>query len=392
MKKFIVFILFFQALCANDEAISSLKKELLNIKRQKVLKDMEVEENSWISPVTLSASVDRRKDTTNIHSESTDISANWSQDIFRSGGIQALIDKAKASGQADLIGIDIEESQYLKNIFTYVASINREKLVVEQNKLTLQNREIDFIIIKKQYDVGNKDITDLNRAMLDKDNARTSLLISQNTLQSYIFELEKLTGENEIKKIQLPSIPLITKNEYFKRNLELEQYDALIQRDSAAYQVTKSSYLPKITLNSTVGYNNYDGNIIDYDGDNYNYGVTVSMPIDYNAKSSIESSKLQLLKTKTSSMDRETEIEKEYENGISNINTFKEKIEVAKEMKKMYQGLYETTKAQSDSGFKTSYDAKSLENSLKIQSLEVRIQELNILMEKIALYFNIQHI
>lgn len=141
-------------------------------------------------------------------------------------------------------------------------------------------------------------------------------------------------------------------------------------------------------MNGSVGYNDYQGNKIGYDGDNYSYGVSVSMPIDYNAKDSIESSKLQLLTTKTSSLDRKAEIEEEYDNSILNIESFKEKISVAKEMKKMYQELYKVTRAQSLTGFKTSYDAESIENSLKIQSLEINIQKYNILIQKIELYFN----
>lgn len=388
MKKVIVFILSLQLLLANNDPISDLKNELLNIKRDKVLKDMSLGENSWISPVTLSASADKNKDTLDIHSENKNISASWSQDIFRSGGIQALIERENASGNANLIGIEMERFTYLQEIYTNLASIKRDQLIVEQNKLTLRNREIDLIIIAKQYEVGNKDITDMNRAILDKDNAHTSLIISQNSLQSYIYELKKLIGDKEVEKLKIPTVPLVSKNAYLTKNMELDQYNAFTQRDQAGYQVTKSSYYPKLTLNGSVGYNDYQGNKIGYDGDNYSYGVSVSMPIDYNAKDSIESSKLQLLTTKTSSLDRKAEIEEEYDNTILNIRSFEEKITVAKEMQKMYQGLYKTTQAQSLAGFKTSYDAESIENSLKIQSLEINIQKYNILIQKIELYFN----
>lgn len=389
MKISIIFVMLCsQVLLANEEAISALKNELLNIKREKVLKDMKIEENSWISPVTLSVSAEKSKDTLDVHSENKNINANWSQDIFRSGGIKALIDKAKALGDANLIGIEMERSEYLKNIYAYLARIKRDQPVVEQNNLTLRNREIDLIIITKQYEVGNKDITDMNRAILDKDNAQTTLIISQNSLQSYIYELKKLIGDKEVEKLKIPTVPLVSKNAYLSKNMELDQYNAFTQRDQFGYQVTKSSYYPKLSLNGSVGYNDYQGNKIGYDGDNYSYGVSVSMPIDYNAKDSIESSKLQLLTTKTSSLDRKAEIEEEYDNSILNIESFKEKISVAKEMKKMYQELYKVTRAQSLTGFKTSYDAESIENSLKIQSLEINIQKYNILIQKIELYFN----
>lgn len=391
VKKLMVSVLLAQTVYGADPLLSELKEALLQAKRQKAATDAQLEADSWISPLTLSATAQKTKESGSDVIENKNVGVSWSQDIFRSGGIDALIQKARASGRVELIGIDMEQAGYLKNIYTYWAQARRDALMVKQDTLTLQNREIDLEIIKKQYEVGNKDITDLNRAILDRDTARTTLIAAKNTLQNEILELQKLTGDVEIVAKETPAFPLVGKQEYIARHLELAQYKAQIQSDNAAYDVSKSDYLPKLTLNTSVGYNDYAAKTVGYEGRNYSYGVTMSMPIDYNTQKTLQSSKLQILQSKTASLDRKAELEKVYESALWNIQTYKEKVQIAKGMKQMYQGLYESTKAQALSGIKTGYDTASIENSMKIQTLEIQIQAYNVLIEKIGLYFDIEH-
>ena len=168
VKKLMVSVLLAQTVYGADPLLSELKEALLQAKRQKAATDAQLEADSWISPLTLSATAQKTKESGSDVIENKNVGVSWSQDIFRSGGIDALIQKARASGRVELIGIDMEQAGYLKNIYTYWAQARRDALMVKQDTLTLQNREIDLEIIKKQYEVGNKDITDLNRAILDQ--------------------------------------------------------------------------------------------------------------------------------------------------------------------------------------------------------------------------------
>ena len=374
-----------------DALLSSLKQELLETKRQKAMNDALLEEQSWISPLTLSATIQNTKETTNLTTQSRSVGLSWSQDIFRSGGIEALIDKARASGRMEILGVDLEQAQYLKEVYTYLVKVRRDTLAVRQDTLRLKNSAIDLEIIKKQYEVGNKDITDLNRAILDKDTAQTTLIVSQTTLKNEVLELKKLIGEKDTAGVEIPSFPLLPKEEYLARHLELKQYQAQIQRDDASYRVTRSDYLPKLTLNTSVGYNEYGANALADEGDSYSYGVSMSMPIDYSTQEALQSQKLQVLQSKTASLDRRAELENVYKSALWNIKAYEEKIKVAQEMKRMYETLYCTTKAQEESGMKSSYDTESIENSTKVQELEVQIHAYNILIEKIGLYFDIEH-
>lgn len=377
-------------LYAGDLPLSFEKEELLHLKRQKIEQDASKDRNSWVSPVLLSVTADKSEDASGIESTNKDVSLNWSQDLFRSGGIFAAIDKANASKEFNLLGIDQEEANYLKQIYMLKTQLERDKLSYRQSTLTLKNREIDFQVIKAKYEVGNADINQLNRTTLDLDNAKTELVSIQNIIDTDRIELQKLIKEKKTNTITLPTIRLVSQREYVKNHLELMQYNAKIKSDDATYKIVDAGYLPKVTLNTSVGYRDYEGDRIGYDGTNYSYGMSVSMPFDINAKASKESAKLQLLQTKIAKLDRQKEIEKEYRKHLLSIKNFKAKIKIAKEMQDTYQNLYQLAKNQKKAGIKTSYDVMSLKNSLAIQKLEAKIQAYNILIEKITLYFDMK--
>jgi outer membrane protein TolC len=389
IKKLMFFCISTSTIFAADTQISELKAELLNLERQQIMEEMSVQENSWISPLWLSGSINKNYDNSiNLDSGSRNVDISWSQDLYRSGGITSSIEQARASGESNLLGIDREEANYLKQIFTLKAKIERDSLKLKQTGLTLKNRDIDLMIIMNQYKAGTKDITDLNRATLDKESVRTTLIENKNLLQNQKYELKKFISGRKSETVLIPSIPLVGKEEYLRNHLELIQYDAQATSDNARYKTTKASFMPKLTFNSSVGYRDYNGDRIGVDGENYNYGLTLSMPLDWNEKATNKSSRLQYLKTKTAALDRKADLEKVYDSSMATIDSIKERIVVAKEMVKQYQELYSMTKEQVRAGFKSTYDLESLGNSVEIQKLEQKIQNYNILIEKISLYFD----
>jgi outer membrane protein TolC len=388
MRRLAIIVLFTSLLLAKTLPLSQEKIELLKLQRQKIEQDIKIGERSWISPVSLSASATKSQDASNSESEVKSVGLKWNQDIFRSGGIEASIQNAKETGAVNLLGIDINEASYLKQAYILKAQIERDKLTYQQQELTLKNSDINLLITKAKYIAGSADITDLSRSTLDRDSARKNLISTKNALQSERFGLKKLTGNVNIDTIKLPDVPLLSEEMYIKNNLELRKYKAQDRSNHTNVQLTKSSYLPKLTFGASAGYGNYKGNIIGYSGDNYSYGLTLSMPLDINNKASIESARLAYLQTKEAGLDRKLELQQEYQMHLNNIADFKEKISVAQEMLKMYEDLYGFTEKQYKAGFKSAYDLESLQNSLKIQKLEKQIEMYNIMIEKLSLYFD----
>ncbi len=388
MKK-IFYILISLVLAFGDSLpLSEEKIEILKLKRQKNAEDVDVEKNSWISPLIFSASLNNNKNAEYSEIQTKNAAINWNQDVFRSGGIFYTIEKAEASGQANMLSIDIQEANYLKKIYTLASQIKRDTLKYEQSELVLKNRDIDLFIIKAKYKVGSTDISELNRATIDRDHAKTELIAAKNLLRNEQHELKKLAGYKKIETIILPDIALISKSEYLKQHLELLKYQAQDKSQSALCKVTQSSYLPKLALNASYGYTQSSGDIVERDGENYRYGAMISMPLDINAKSAIESERLQLLETRLTQIDRKLELEQEYEMRFATISDYEEKIVVAQDMLSLYNELQTFTQSQVDVGLKSSYELDSLKNSVTIQELEKEMQFYNILIEKISLHFD----
>lgn len=390
MRSLLLLLCLVSLVFSDTTPLSDEKAELLKLKREKIQEDIGRGKTSWIAPLTFSASITKNKDASDLESEIKNVGVDLSQDLFKSGGIYYTIEQAKASGEVNLLGVDIEEASYLKQIYTLKAEIERDKLKYRQSELTLKNMDIDLFIIKAKYKVGSADISELNRATIDRDNARTELIVIKNTLRNEEYALTKLVGEANKDSVVLPDVPLISQQTYIENNLELLQYSAQDKSDDSAWKLTRSSYLPKLTVNGSLGYSDYAGDILDYKGDTYSFGALLSMPLDINTRATIESGKLQYLQTKTAQLDRKFELEQEYLMRFNTISDYEEKIGVAEEMIKMYDDLYSFTDNQFKAGFKSSYDLESLGNSVEIQKLEKQVQNYNILVEKISLYFSVK--
>lgn len=393
MTKILVSVLCVIALYADETPLSTQKQETLNFKRKQIEQDIDAAVKSWISPLILSLSINENKTATNDTNELKNASLQWNQDIFRSGGINYTIEGSRASGAANLLGVDIQEASYLKSLYTLKIQCERDALAVKQSELTLKNMDIDLLMTKAKYKAGLSDLSQLNQITLNRDSAKTNLIVIKNALQSEQYELKKMT--NNIDNIKIPEFVLLSKEEYLAKNLELLQYNKQDLATQLAWKNKCTSYLPKLAFNASYGYskNSYSSPYAsDYEGNTYNYGLTLSMPlIDVGALNSVESAKLQYLQTKSAQSDRKVELESEYDKHANNIGNYKEKIALADEMIKMYDELYGFTKNQFLAGFKSQYDLDSLQNSVNIQKLEKDIQNYNITVEKITLFFDTKH-
>jgi len=373
---------------ADELPLSTQKQELLQLKREQVKEQTGTGTTSWVSPLVLSLSYDKSKSALNVEGTTKSAGVSWNQDLFRSGGIYYTVEQAEASGQANLLGVDIEEATWLKQAYTLKAQIERDRLKLKQSELTLANRDIDLMITQAKYKVGSADISELNRVTIDRDSARTDVIVVKNSLRSEEYELKKVLGSQAIESVALPEFPLVSRESYLQNSLELLQYTAQNAADAAAWKVTRAAYLPTLSFNASYGYSDYEGNPLDYDGNRYSYGAVLSMPLDINSRGTIEASRLQSLQTQTAQIDRKLELEQEYDMRTSTIGDYTEKIGVAEEMITMYDDLYTFTENQVKAGFKSSYDLESLGNSVQIQKLEKQIQTYNIQIERIALYFD----
>ncbi len=383
----ILFLLTLSSLLLADSPLAPEKAKLFELKRQKQAAETTKLKNSWISPLRLSASWQRNVNAGNFDGTTSNAAIRLNQDIFRSGGIWYAVDYAKALGEAQALGIDLEEAGELQRLYMLKAQYERDRLQLQQAKLTLKNRQIDADVVKERYKAGDADISELSRVMLQVDEAEKRLITLENALAAEKYELKKLYGDRALAALTLPELPLVAKESYLSQNLELLRYRKQIQSDEAKYKTIRSSYLPKLSVNGNYGYSRFRGDFQNYDGDEYGYGIQLSMPLDYNTKKDIEANKIAWLTTKLTAKERKRELENEYAKRLAAIEAGRKKIAVSKRMIARYDELYRFTRAQYRAGTKTDYDVASLKNSLQIQRLEQKIQRYNILLEKLPLFF-----
>jgi outer membrane protein TolC len=124
----------------------------------------------------------------------------------------------------------------------------------------------------------------------------------------------------------------------------------------------------------------------------YNYGFSVSMPIDINSLSDIELAKVQHLKAATQVIDTKNTIKQEYDWILNSIMVLDKKIELVKKDIKLYQNLYKLTNNLAKAGEKTKLDAKVMYNSLQIRKYDKKIYEIEKQLQLLHLYMRVEDV
>ena len=386
MKKVILLSLSFCITFAS--ILSDTKEDIFNLEFKKAKKDSESLKNSWLSPARFETAITKNRNN-QLSTTSKNIKIVWNQDIFRSGGIFYAIKYAKQMEKYNFNLLTSQKLNLIKQIYLLKLSIEKDKLLIKQAELSLKNININIKMIQENYLAGLANITDLNQIFVTRDTKISSILSLKNGLKQKEIELKKLSN----KKFKIPKIPLLTEAEYIQQNINLK---TLLSKSNSTYakeKATVSSYLPKLTLNLMAGHTKFESDlsIQNYNSNNWSAGLSLSIPIDYNYHSNIESAKIEYLKSKLEIKDKKNELKQNYQKSISNIQFFKEKIKISKQIQDSYQTLLNIVKEKYKEGLKTIYDIESLENSVKIEELEIKIQQLNIKNEKLKLYFDIKN-
>ena len=125
-----------------------------------------------------------------------------------------------------------------------------------------------------------------------------------------------------------------------------------------------------------------NSNELDY----YDYGISVSIPLDINTFRDIESAKVDYLKAQVVQKDKQRELKALYEQVMHNIKNFDKKIALSNENIELYSKLLDDTKKLYTAGYKTEYDVNRLQNSLQIQYIDTKIYEIDKQLELLNLY------
>ena len=379
---FIVFVLIAFNLLASDVALLRVNKQnILNEQKKEIEANSQKIKYGWISPLNLSTSYSKN-DTQD--EGVSDTSLNVNQDVFRSGGIFYAIDYANVKEKNSLTSLALENSSLYKELFLTLLELKKLRLILEQNHFTFLNTEIEVFLKTQRYKAGDVDVTELNRALRDKNAALKIELIAKQAIVEKEIELKKLT-DVELRDIKIPTFELSSQERYKKTNYLLQVSKLNSELSDKSYKITRSSYLPTLRLNGAYGY--VDNPNINFSDDYYRVGATLSMPLDYNYYSTLQESKAIYLNNKLQIQESKIEEMALYEAGVSKIKNYEAYKVVTKDNIKLYANLIEIIQKALESGLKTGYDLKTLQNTKKIDELELEISDVNIQIEIAALIF-----
>ncbi len=123
----------------------------------------------------------------------------------------------------------------------------------------------------------------------------------------------------------------------------------------------------------------------------YNYGFSVSMPLDINSLTDIEASKVEKLRAAVQVLDRNDQVKEEYDWIYNSLGILDKKIVLAQKDENVYKSLYRLTKNLADAGEKTSFDADIMYNSLQIRKIDQKIYEIDKQVQLLKLYIRVEN-
>lgn len=382
------FLLMANVWAGDDALLSDEKQEILRQQQSIYESEYGKLRYNWISPINLIGTYTYNKSAMGTDSDTESVSASFSQDIFRSGGITYQIAYADANKEAKSILHQQNIANLNLQLFNALLNYEKSRYQVEQSAKRIANYEIEVFIKRQQFDAGKTDITELNNALMNKSSELKTHASLKYALIVQRQEIKKLSNIDP-DTFALPRFDLVEKEKYLSNQWDIQYANTQSKTLSNLYEVTKSNYLPSVTLNGSIGYQNYNSNdtALGYDGHYYSGGLSLTIPFTYNASATVQEARATYLQEAATIADKRRELEADYTQSIALIDSYRETINLISENLKLYDELINATQAGVDAGTKTGYDLQTLTNTKSIEEYDLKINTIKIQIELANLHF-----
>ena len=185
VKKIIILITFISIqLIAFDLSLLHTQKQAIQKEKLNEIKaSHQNQKYNWVSPLNFSLSKNRSKSASDAAYSTLDkASIRFNQDIFRSGGIYYTLSFADTQKSYQLLSLERENVQLYEQIFTTVLTLKHLILQLRQIQYRLKNSEIDVFLKQEQYKTGSVDMTEFNRAIMDKNEQLKQIIKSKESI------------------------------------------------------------------------------------------------------------------------------------------------------------------------------------------------------------------
>jgi len=371
MKTICIFILFFVFLSIELSAQVLKKTEIQKIEKQKEKSSLEADllKDSWINSLSIESDYTKNK-TINTKTITKKAYLNFNQDIFRSGGIYYTIKKAKIQKKLSFENYTNLLSNQKTEALKLVLSIRKIDLQIKKQDYLIKNKTIEIDKKQEEYLNGTVNIEDLDTAVIEKNDLENQIEDLKIAKFNLIKELKNYSSLS-YEKINPIELKIVSLDDFLENNKELIINKLNSSISKYEKNITSSKYLPKISIFSQIGYE--EGNEFARHDDFYNYGLKISIPLDYNMNKNMEISKLNYRLSKINeSLEKEKKIN-QYESVFQSLRHINKKIENGKLTIKKYESIYSLTKDFVEGLIKTKEDLKIIENRLYSSRLDIDI-------------------
>ncbi|MBU0720454.1 TolC family protein [bacterium] len=369
-----------------EDYISDNKQKQFSYDYKKIEAESSKLRDSWIAPLSISYSYSV-SDPYSVEQTNESAAIKMDQPIFQSGGIYYGIKFAQASRKYSNYSVDVVKRKLVKDAISLLMQIKQTDLKIDKQNLQIKNSEINLELKKEQYLNGQLDSGFLDNAVIEK-NLLTQALYDIETNKERLISKFQAISDTDYEKAKVPHMELLDEESFLNNNIVLSMSKSEIEKNRYYKDVTTAKYLPRVSFTAGYNWNKTDSTFIfgSNEKEYYDYGIKAVMPLDINTFNDIEASKVDYLKSALVIEDKKRELTALFEQVMQNIKNFDKKIILSVQNKDLYEKLLLDTKSLFRAGYKTQYDIQMLENSLKIQEIDMKVFEIDRQLELLSLY------
>jgi outer membrane protein TolC len=351
------------------QVIKHNKHEQLTQEKQKNALEAQLLKDSWINPLSIELDTSKSKNNDET-SRSKKAYLHFNQDIFKSGGIYYTIEKGERLKKLAHVDYRASISEQRNEVYRLVLQLQKTDLQLQKQAYLIKNKTLEIEKKQAQYLNSTIDIEELDTAIIEKNellNTTEDLKISK---EEYLQTLKQISSHN-YKKIQPAILKLTPMEEYLQNNSTLIR--SKLNQEIAKYdqKITRSNYLPKISVYSQIGYE--DNTLPKVEDNYYNYGIKLSIPLDYNMNKNNQIAKLKYLISNLEFKLQEENETQTYKTILNMMKGIDRKILNSKLSIKKYESIYALTHDLYEGLLKTKEDLKIIQNRLSSSRLDIGI-------------------
>jgi len=309
---------------------------------------------------------------------------NSSMLLFDGGKTSKNIEQQKLNQEASKYSVLESEKSIQMSILQSYLQVLYANESVKINKATLDVATYQQNRGKELFKAGSISKADLAQLESQTSSDNYQYVVSQNTLSTYKLQLKQLLelAVNEDMDIKIPELnsldvlkPLSSLQSIYEKALsvmpQMKSSKLNVQIAGLETQKAKAGYLPKISLNASIGTSNGSGTGWSLsnqlkNGVNEGIGVSMSIPIFSNRenKSAVEKARLSEKTVQLELQNSEKALLKEIESVFQDALTAQSQYTAALEKEKALKTSYELVEQQFQLGMKNTLELLTEKNNL----------------------------